>query len=214
MIENLIDYFKEKKDNLKYLIKISGILIGAKTISIFLFRQYMMFETNLANQSVNVLYTFLFDKILKVSPSSTKIKSNQGEIVTYLQVDCGKFSNMITNCANLFIFPTKIVVYLILLFRCFGFTFLYGIIPLLICVLINSLNYLRYPSLEKDFMNRKDMRSKATIETLEALKILKMYTWEKIFRKKVRYFPLLICFVFFAFLLFAFLLFNLFDFIF
>lgn len=188
MIQLLIKYFDDKLDDVNYLIKISLFLLGSKTISIFLYRQFSMFESNLSIKSINVLYSFLFDKILKVSPASTKNKSTQGEIINYIQVDSVKLGNMITHCPYLLIFPTQIVVYIILLFYYFGISFLFGMIPLIIFAIINTIIYKRYATLEKEYMSKKDLRMKITTETFDALKLLKMYAWDKIFRKKVIYF--------------------------
>jgi ABC-type transport system involved in cytochrome bd biosynthesis fused ATPase/permease subunit len=185
MIQFLVKYFDEKIDDLNYLIKITSILVGSKTLSIILYRQYSIFESNLSIKSVNVVYSFLFDKILKVSPASLKNKSNQGEIINYIQVDSAKLKNMITYCPYLFIFPIQIVVYLLILFYYFGISFLYGMIPLIICIIINTIIYKRYAELENEFMSKKDLRMKITTETLDALKLLKMYAWDNIFKDRV-----------------------------
>lgn len=185
MLESLIQYFDKQQNDLNYLIKISAILIGGKTMSIFLFRQYSIFESNIAMESVLKLNCFIFDKILKTSPASNQKKSGQGEIINFVQVDSPKLGNMLRYCPLILIYPIMIVVYIVILFYFLGISFLFGMIPLVLFIIVNFFMYRTYSGLEHDLLLKKDKRMKVTTETFEALKLLKMYSWEDEFRKRV-----------------------------
>ncbi len=187
MLEYLIKYFDENLDNLNYLIQTMSLLAIGKLISIFLFRQYSMYESNIAMESVLKLNCFIFDKVIKASPSSNQKRSSQGEIINYFQVDSPKLGNMLRYCPLLLIYPIQIIVYTIILFYFFGISFLFGLIPLLLFVIINYFMYKRYAVLQNEFLNKKDIRMKITTETFEELKLLKMYAWEDEFKKRVNY---------------------------
>lgn len=185
MLERLIQYFDQSLNDLNYLIKISVILLSGKTMSIFLYRQFSIFESNIAMESVLKLNCFIFDKILKTSPSSNQKKSSQGEIINYIQVDSPKLGNMLRYCPLILIYPILIVVYIVILFYFLGLSFLFGMIPLVVFIIANYFMYRTYAGLEHDLLLRKDNRMKLTSETFEALKLLKMYAWEDEFRKRV-----------------------------
>ncbi len=185
MLEYLIKYFDENLDDLNYLIRIVSLLAMGKLSSIFLYRQYSMFESNISMESVLTLNCFIFDKIIKASPSSNEKRSSQGEIINHIQVDSPKLGNMLTYCPYLLIYPLQIVVYTTILFYFFGISFLFGLIPFILFVIINYFMYKKYAGFEDEFLKKKDIRMKITTETFEALKLLKMYAWEDEFKKRV-----------------------------
>lgn len=186
LIQLLIKYFDNKTNDLNYLIKICSGLVLAKLISIFINRHNTLFQQRISIKCVNILYAFLFEKILKISPASTKNKSSQGEIVNYIQVDANKIGELIKWSPWLFICPIQIVVYIMLLFYYFGYSFLFGVIPLVICAIINAILFKLYLNFNKEFMKKKDARMSVTTETFDSLKLLKMYAWDQIFKGKVK----------------------------
>lgn len=185
MLEFIIIYFDQRLNDLTYLIKISFFLIIGKTISIFLTRQCSIFESNLAIKSVLMLNCFIFDKILKASPSSTQKKSSQGEIINYVQVDSVKLGDMLHTSPKILIYPIEILVFIVVLFYFLGYSFIFGIITLVLSMICNYYVLSNYADLEDNSLGRKDERMKITTETFEALKILKMYAWEDVFKKRV-----------------------------
>jgi len=185
MFELLIQYFNQRTNDLNYLIKISVFFISAKAISIFLYRQYSIFESNIAMESVLKLNCFIFDKIIKASPSSQQKKSSQGEIINFIQVDSLKLGNMLRYCPMILTDPIVIVIYIAILFYFLGVSFLFGMIPLVLFIIVNYFMYSTYSGLENDLLLRKDERMKVTTETFEYLKLLKMYDWEDEFKKRV-----------------------------
>ena len=193
MIESFIDYFNSKSDDLNFLIKTGCILIGAKIISTFIHRQYQMFENNLALKSTLRLNCFIFDKILKTSPSSNEKRSSQGEIINFIQVDGPKLGYMLIYCPFLFIYPLQIIVYLILLFHYLGVSFSFGVIPLFMFLIINFFIFKKYANFENELLEKKDIRMEVTTETFESLKLLKMYAWEEEFQKRVNIILLFLC---------------------
>jgi ABC-type bacteriocin/lantibiotic exporter with double-glycine peptidase domain len=122
---------------------------------------------------------------MKESPSSLKGKSNQGEIINFLQVDSMKISMMMTSSPNMLVTPVLISIYTYLLFKFFGIAFLYGFIALIIFISINFYIQNLYRIKQKELLKRKDERIKITSETINSLKILKLYAWEDEFLERV-----------------------------
>ena len=188
MIEAFITYFNTKQNDLNYLIKIGAILLGGKIFSMFLLRQYSIFENNLALKSTLRLNCFIFDKILKTSPASNENKSSQGEIINFIQVDSPKLGYMIISCPAMLIYPLQIIIYISLLFYYLGISFLFGMIQLVLFALVNYFIYSNYSKYENTLLTKKDLRMKITTETFDSLKLLKMYSWEEEFQKRVSFF--------------------------
>ena len=122
---------------------------------------------------------------MKESPASLKGKSNQGEIINFLQVDSMKISMMMISSPGILIIPFQILIYIYLLFRFFGISFLFGFLALLIFISINFYIQNLYRILQKELLKRKDARMKITSETINSLKIIKLYAWEEEFLERV-----------------------------
>lgn len=187
MFDYLITYFKNPNKDTEYLIIISSLLIGGRLFSIILSRQYSNYEANIANESMQTLIVYIFNKLFKTSPSISYegYKSSHGEIMNYIQVDVIKLGYMLMACPKLFIYPIQICVFLYFLFYYLGFAFLFGIIVFVFCGVMNYFLYSGYGNQQENLMKKKDLRMKLNSEIFENLKLLKMYAWETDFMKKV-----------------------------
>jgi ATP-binding cassette subfamily C (CFTR/MRP) protein 1 len=132
------------------------------------------------------LNAFIYEKVLKENPASLKGKSNQGEIINFLQVDSMKISMMMISSPGILVIPFQIIIFIYLLFRFFGISFLFGLITLIIFLSINFYIQNLYRIMQKDLLKRKDNRMKITSETINSLKILKLYGWEDEFLERVK----------------------------
>ncbi len=131
------------------------------------------------------LNAFIYEKVLKENPASLMGKSNQGEIINFLQVDSMKISMMMISSPGILVIPFQIIIFIYLLFRFFGISFLFGLITLIIFLSINFYIQNLYRIMQKDLLKRKDNRMKITSETINSLKILKLYGWEDEFLERV-----------------------------
>jgi ABC-type bacteriocin/lantibiotic exporter with double-glycine peptidase domain len=127
----------------------------------------------------------LFDKILKESPSSSKKKFSYGQIVNYLSSDSAKMQMTLYLIPKMMIVPFKIGVYIFLLFQYFGVSFLVGFAIMIIFIFFNYFLQRFRRAIEKKIMEMKDLRMKITTETLNHLKLIKLYSWEDEFSKRI-----------------------------
>jgi len=75
--------------------------------------------------------------------------------------------------------------YIYLLFDFFGIIFLSGLIVLLSFMVSNYFIAKEFRKRQKLMMGKKDICMKTTTETLENIKILKLYNWENEFKNKI-----------------------------
>lgn len=127
----------------------------------------------------------ILDKILKASPASFSHKCKEGEIINFINVDSPKISRTIIQCPGLIVSPIQIILYVIMLFRIFGAIFLFGFGTLILFLVINYFVQKKYVGLMKQELKAKDERLKITTETINSIKILKLYAWDETFLKRV-----------------------------
>ena len=81
-----------------------------------------------------------------------------------------------TSSPGLFSIPIQLVVYTYLLFRFFGYTFLCGFTVLAIFLCFNWCIQRKFRAFTKIILKLKDNRMKIITETINSLKILKLYS--------------------------------------
>ena len=188
-IKFFIDYFDEDKDKSSFIYDLSLWQLGLcfivlQGISSFTEIHTLMHMNIVGNRAAFELNCFIYKKILNASPSSFTQRATEGEIVNFVQVDSMRLSWMIMTSPNVFINPIQIVAYSYLLFDFFSFSFFAGLGILLIFFLINFKISKLFHYYQKKMLEKKDIRMRASTETFENIKILKLYSWEKQFMKK------------------------------
>jgi ABC-type multidrug transport system fused ATPase/permease subunit len=185
IIKEYIDYFQTPDQRRFSLFTLGLAFIFSRTLSTFLYRQLNILEIFLAYKSALELTCFIFNKVLKASPSSFGQKSTQGEIVNFIQVDAPRLAYAISLSPKLLISPVLIVIYIYLLFNFFGISFLSGMFLLIIFMLISYRVHSKYRILENENLEKKDKRMKVTTETFDTIKLLKLYNWENEFMDRI-----------------------------
>lgn len=161
------------------------LFFGIKLINILLNRQNSTYQSHIGFKSSIDLNCFIYNKLLKTSPSSMKEKSKEGEIINFIQVDSNNLNMTIYSCPSLVIVPIQIVVYSFMLFEFFGISFIFGFVCLGMALLINFCIQKTFQRYNKEMLKIKDSRMKITTETFNNLKILKLYAWEDEFLNRI-----------------------------
>jgi len=187
LIKGYIDYFDNGSlfmgvPNIKY---VGIIFLFILFITIFVKLQNFLIQQKISLKIRYQLNSLIYQKILKISPSSFSQRTSKGKIVNFIQNDSYKISDLIKKCPGIIIYPGKIIAYIYLLFDFFGISFLFGIIAFIIMIIINIIIFKQYNILEQEFLKAKDNRMKTTTETFENIKIIKLYNWENKFKDKI-----------------------------
>jgi ATP-binding cassette subfamily C (CFTR/MRP) protein 1 len=127
----------------------------------------------------------IYNKILKISPAFSKEKNNEGEIINFLQVDADKITQTMTYLPLLLTVPIQLVVYSYMLFSYIGLSYLFGFGSLLIFLFVNFLAQVQYRKHLKLLHDKKDERMNITAETLNNLKVIKLYGWDDEFLQRI-----------------------------
>ena len=182
-----IDYFDKtqtKEDS--WPLWVLGLLfLGIHVVTTFLNLHTQMIQTNFGNRAGYELNCFIYNKILNYAPSGFIQRANHGEIINFIQIDSMRLSFLVMLAPNACVAPMMIGAYIYLLFDFFGLTFIAGLIVLLIFLVSNYFIAKEFRKRQKLMMGKKDACMKVTTETLENIKILKLYNWENEFKNKI-----------------------------
>ena len=189
-IKIFIDYFDPNSDKSSFIYNLSLWKLGLCFISLQTMRTFLGIHTLMrmnviGNRAAFELNCFIYNKILKASPSSFTQRATEGEIVNFIQVDSMRFSWMIMTSPNIFINPIQIIAYSYLLFEFFSFSFFAGLGVLAVFFLINLKITKLFHFYQKKMLAKKDIRMRKATEIFDNIKILKLYNWEKQFMKKL-----------------------------
>ena len=165
--------------------QIGIICLGIKLFEIFFDRRCNEYQTFMAFKSSSEFQCLLFEKLLKVSPSSMKERAESGEVTNFMQIDAHRLTFLMRSSPEVLTIPTNLIGYCYMLFKFFGFSFIFGIITLLLFMLINVFFSKKFKKLQKKQMALKDKRMKKITETFNNIKILKLYAWEDEFKNKI-----------------------------
>ncbi|GAU27416.1 hypothetical protein TSUD_356520 [Trifolium subterraneum] len=132
----------------------------------------------------SALMVAVYRKQLKLS-SSARTRHSAGEIVNYIAVDAyrmGEFPwwfHITWTCA------LQLVLSTVILFGVVGIGALPGLVPLLICGLLNVPFARILQNCQSQFMIAQDKRLRSTSEILNSMKIIKLQSWEEKFKSLV-----------------------------
>ena len=190
--KEFIDYFNKegKIDDSSFTMDLPlwllGLLfLGTQIVSAFMNLHTQMIQTNFGNRAGYELNCFVYNKILNYAPSGFIQRANHGEIINFIQIDSMRLSFLVSMAPNALVAPMMIGAYIYLLFDFFGIIFLSGLIVLLSFMVSNYFIAKEFRKRQKLMMGKKDICMKTTTETLENIKILKLYNWENEFKNKI-----------------------------
>ncbi|XP_063913187.1 ATP-binding cassette sub-family C member 4-like isoform X2 [Zophobas morio] len=128
--------------------------------------------------------SFMYRKALKLSPAHLGDISI-GKIVTLMTKDVDTFEFFIDFGNDLWIGFVKTLVVCITLYRRIGVSALVGVGFFFLIMPIQIYLGTKVTQMKLSMCKTTDERLQSTQETLSAIRIIKMYTWEKIFDRKI-----------------------------
>ena len=187
IFKQYVSLFKEGIEKIElYWFLIYGIgFLVTKLINIFISKKIIEHQNYVGFKAGVELNCVIFDKLLKVSPSSRHNKAETGEIVNYVQVDSNQLIRFVTMSPQLLTIPISITAYSILLFYYLGFAFFFGLVVLVIFLILNYVMQKTFKRLQKQRQGNMDKRLRMTTAILFNLKVLKLYAWDNFFLEQL-----------------------------
>ena len=192
IFEELLGRFKENQDKpsrVLYLQKISlpklvVSMILYKLVSLILERLTLFISELLSFRTKAQLNLLIYDKLLKIPLFNTG-KFNEGQIINLFQIDSESFGELVDYTTYIIMVPFKIIYSIYLLFVFFKLAFIPGCVILAILAFLFWIFGKKQEKFQNENMKATDNRMNITSRTFDMIKIIKLYSWEKIFKHKI-----------------------------
>ena len=166
-----LDAESEIKPKFSLLTTIILLLVVYLLYTVF-FRSLESYTGIYSYKIIAQLDLLIYDKLLRISPYAN---CSEGALVNFIQSDAEAFGEFFTYTPTTLVLPFQIMFYSYLLFIYFGWTFIFGVLTLVI--IIFAFIYLQKirNKYQKEMLIKKDRRMKTTTQIFEKIKIVKLY---------------------------------------
>ncbi|GLE11494.1 hypothetical protein PINS_up023950 [Pythium insidiosum] len=138
----------------------------------------------LAIQFVACLKSLVFDKALRLSAASRRLKST-GEIANLFTADSDAILQAAYLVHQVWLIPLQIAVVSALLYRVLGVAAFAGIAVILALLVVNNVVSRRMFGLQRAYRRSKDARMKRVTEVFKAIGVVKLNAWEQPLRERI-----------------------------
>lgn len=176
--------YKEEK-NLYDGFTLIVYLILMKIVESWSQRHWFFGSRRLGMKMRSALMAAIFQKQLKLSNKGRR-QHSAGEIVNYIAVDAYKLGEFPFWLHLGWTQPLQLVLAIALLFCTVGLGTIPGLIPLVVCAMLNIPFGKALQFYQSKFMVAQDARQRATSEVLNNMKIIKLQSWDEKFKETVK----------------------------
>ena len=180
IIYNLDNYIEIEE---KYLLLYIIFLLINYLLYIIIFRVVEAYTTIFSFKLISQLDALIYDKLLRSSPYNNITEDTLFNFIHFETKNLGEFFSYIP---AILIIPFKIIFFIYLLFSYFGFYFIF-ILIILIFIFVKYNDLQRFKNkYQKIIKSKKEKRLKTTSQVFEKIQIVKLFSWEDYFLKKIR----------------------------
>lgn len=153
-------------------------IYASSVIRYFAFNQYFISFFSASYIIDAALTTTCFEKAMRLSPDARK-KKTSGDIVNLVSSDVGEVAWVVQTMSDLVSIPMRLVLCLTALYKLLGSSMWAGLATALVLVPLSTAVSTAIYSLYNTQMKYKDERIRLTSEILNAIKSIKLYSWER-----------------------------------
>ena len=160
------------------------LLLINKFLYNFMFRYYETYTISNSYRIIVELDSLIYDKLLR---TSLYANISEGSLINFIQIDAEAFGEFFTYTPATMVLPFQVLFFIYLLFSFFGVAFIFGLLSLLIILIISSYLQKVRTNYQKYVLEKKDKRMKTATQAFQMIKIVKLYSWENYFTKKIEH---------------------------
>lgn len=176
-----ISYCSSESTDLDKSLMLVGGLVVVKIVDSLSYMQFHFYSRRIGMRIRSALMIAIYKKQLKLS-SLGRRRHSTGEIVNYIAVDAYRMGDLVmwfnTGWSSVVLVLSSIGI----LFGVAGLGVLPGLIPLLICGILNVPFAKILQKCHCEFMAAQDKRLRSTSEILNNMKLVKLQSWEEKFK--------------------------------
>jgi len=179
-----VNYSNQQKENLHEGLFLVGCMIVVKVVESISQRHWFFYARRTGMRMRSALMVAVYQKQLKLS-SIGRTRHSTGEVVNYIAVDAyrmGEFSWWFHSGWTL---SLQLFLSIGVLFGVVGYGALPGLVPLVICGLLNVPFAKLLQKCQSEIMVSQDERLRATSEILNNMKVIKLQSWEDKFKQLI-----------------------------
>ena len=179
-----VNYTNNTEADLIEGFSILGFMVLSKVVESLCQRHYSFGSRRSGMKIRSALMVAVYQKLLKLS-SSARTRHSTGEVMNYIAVDAYRLGEFPLWFHITWTSAVQLVLSIIILFSVVGAGALPGLVPLLICGLLNVPFAQIIHNCQSQFMMAQDERLRSTSEILNSMKIIKLQSWEDKFKNIV-----------------------------
>ncbi|KAK9281825.1 hypothetical protein L1049_004731 [Liquidambar formosana] len=176
-----VNYSNREEENLYEGLFLVGCLVVAKVVESLSQRHWFFDSRRSGMRMRSALMVAIYQKQLKLSSLGRK-RHSTGEIVNYIAVDAYRMGEFPWWFHSTWNYALQLFLSIGLLFGVVGLGALTGLVPLLICGLLNVPFAKLLQKCQSQYMIAQDQRLRSTSEILNNMKIIKLQSWEEKFK--------------------------------
>lgn len=184
-IGKLVSYFNPKsKLSFNDALFYAGLMIGLKFMNAFYIQNLAIYFQQLAINIRNSLCSLVYRKTIRLSPAAMT-EVGLGNVITVMTKDVQVFERAIQLFSEFWIEIVRTFLVCYLIYQKMGPASFVGVGTLVLALPLQAYIGKCIKNLRLKLGKNTDERLQATQETLTAIKIIKMYTWERVFIGRV-----------------------------
>nr|POE55389.1 abc transporter c family member 8 [Quercus suber] len=179
-----VNYANGNERNLDEGLSIVGCLVFTKLVESLSQRHWFFDSRRSGMRMRSALMVAVYQKQLKLS-SLGRRRHSTGEIVNYIAVDAYRMGEFLWWFHSSWSFVLQLFLAIGILFWVVGLGALTGLVPLLICGILNVPFANMLQKCQTQIMIAQDERLRSTSEILNSMKIIKLQSWEEKFKNLI-----------------------------
>ncbi|KAL0010160.1 hypothetical protein SO802_005268 [Lithocarpus litseifolius] len=181
-----VNYANGNDRNLDEGLSIVGCQVVTKLVESLSQRQWFFDSRRTGMRMRSALMVAVYQKQLKLS-SLGRSRHSTGEIVNYIAVDAYRMGEFPSWFHSSWSFVLQLFLAIGILLWVVGLGALRGLVPLLICGLLNVPFANMLQKCQTQFMIAQDEQLRSTSEILNSMKIIKLQSWEDKFKNLIEF---------------------------
>lgn len=184
LITSFVNFLSEKKDesNWQEGMMLAFIFFFAKTVESLSQRQWYFGANRIGVRVRAALMALIYKRTLSMKYGGTK----EGKIINFINVDVERIGDFCWYIHGVWLLPLQVTFALLILYKNLGAAPSVAALLSTIFVMVSNTPLANMQEqLHSKIMEAKDMRIKATSETLKSMRVLKLHSWESTFLKKL-----------------------------
>uniref|UniRef100_A0A803TWQ7 ATP binding cassette subfamily C member 2 n=1 Tax=Anolis carolinensis TaxID=28377 RepID=A0A803TWQ7_ANOCA len=184
LLKLMINFVSDPNDYLWHGYFYALLMFVAALMQSICLQQYFQLCFKLGMSVRTALMAAIYKKALTVS-NATRKESTIGETVNLMSADAQRFMDFTNFVHQLWSAPVQIVLSILFLWLELGPSVFAGVGVMLLLIPINAVLVAKARAIQVKNMNYKDERMKIMNEIFNGIKILKLFSWEPSFQKRV-----------------------------